>query len=172
MLDKEPVADESVDTTKTNNDIVIGGANRGLRYRLRGWRKFVLLVVIILFAAGGGVLYLTQKEAGKKTQQTAGVAPAPNTKVPEPTAEQKHTINETTRGEGSVTAVTESSITLNLKGQKTPLTLKTNDKTLYSAGSNGFPAKRSTIKSGQKAIVAYDKQRKTVLSIWVNYDAK
>jgi hypothetical protein len=159
-------------TEQTGNDIVVSETKKGWRSFLRGRRKFVLLAIVVLLVAAGGYWWLSTNEPPKPKVADTTTAPKPNVVVPEPTAEQKRLINAVVRAEGSITAIAKDSVTVKPNDQTDPLVLKTDDKTLYTSGTNGFPAERTALKPGQKAVFSYDKDLKTALSIWVDYEAQ
>lgn len=87
-----------------------------------------------------------------------------------PTAEQLRAAKNAVRANGIITAIAATGITFTLSGQKEPVMLKLTDKTKYMHGKRGATADKSTLESGQKSVVAYDKSTLVAVSVWGGYD--
>lgn len=122
---------------------------------------------VVAAAMGLGLVGMKKVSPSEPSQKKSKLVVIP---VTTPTAEELRTAKNTVRAEGKITSITEANIILTLTGQTKPVTLKLTNTTLYSKGSQGKTADKSSLHPGQMAIVVYDISTDAAASVWGGYN--
>lgn len=156
---------------ESKNKVTVGVVSK------RNWlppKRFLIVAVgSLIVAVGVIVLIVLLTMSGNKT----GVAPSQTVSRDEfgrapqapPTKEEIRKTHDVRRVDGVISAVTPKTIELTQSsGDKLVLNIESD--TFYNDGDMMYPAKRSDVKVGQKAVVSYDSEGNKLSSVWVNYD--
>ncbi len=129
----------------------------------------------LLLLGGGAVAAVLS--LGMVGAKKASPAPSPQKQAQKylgeataPTAEEIRAAKNTIHTEGTISAITATTLTVMPTGQTKPVTLKLSDTTIYSSGKQGRTADRASLRLGQAAILSYDSGTNTVISVWGGYN--